>query len=485
MTRLGKSSLGPDRGSWFDRLSEYPWRIFLPVGLIGLLVIAILVYSTVTGIRVASKYALLADAATEIELRAAMAHLWIEEIISGDTEESLSIVHEHLDAAEAHARAMLDGGTCQGQTVTPLENLPLRREIEGVLVKLQRFRGVAEERLERPFQATAGSAIDQEFDAVFRDFLDRARYVETELHRLMTRDLSRFRITQSLLVVFCGALTFVVGMILYRDHVRMVKDRQAVEESRRDREELIHRLKRQNEELEHFTYAVSHDLRTPLITVKGFLGLLEEDLADGNRDAVAEDIFRSRRAADHMESLLGELLDLSRVGRIANTPEETPLGELVCEVLETAAVSLGAGEVRVEVADDLPVVYGDRKRLRDVLQNLVENAIKYMGDQPSPRITIDASQGDGKVVCRVGDNGIGIEPQYHDRVFGLFQQLDGKTPGTGMGLALVKRIVEGHGGSIWVESEGAGCGCYFCFELPNAAEVPEGDCDRNGAIGMP
>lgn len=483
MSKQGKSSLEPDRGSRFDRHSEYPWRIFLPVALIGLLVTAILVYSTVTGIRMASKYAMLADAAVEIQLRAAIAHLWIEEIVSGDTEEDVSIVHKHLDAAEAHARAMLDGGTCEGQTVTPLENPPLRKEIEGVLVKLQRFRGVAEERLKRPFQATAGSAIDQEFDAVFLDFLDRAQYVETELHRLMTRDLSRFRITQSLLVVFCGMLTFVVGIILYRDHVRMVKDRQAVEESRRDREELIHCLRRQNEELEHFTYAVSHDLRTPLITVKGFLGLLEEDLAEGNRDAVAEDIFRSRRAADHMESLLGELLELSRVGRIANTPEETPLGELVSEVLEMAAVSLGAGEVRVEVADDLPVVYGDRKRLREVLQNLVENAIKYMGEQPSPRITIDASEGDGKVVCRVGDNGIGIDPQYHDRIFGLFQQLDGKAPGTGMGLALVKRIVAVHEGRIWVESEGTGCGSCFCFELPSTAEMSKGDCDRNGAAG--
>lgn len=483
MTKLGKSSLGSDRGSWVDRLSEYPWRIFLPVGLIGLLVTAILVYSTVTGIRMASKYAMLADAAVEIQLRAAMAHVWIEEIVSGDTEEDVSVVHEHLDAAQAHARAMLDGGTCEGQTVTPLENPPLRKEIEGVLVKLQRFRGVAEERLERPFQAAAGSAIDQEFDAVFLDFLDRAQYVETELHGLMTRDLSRFRITQSLLVIFCWVLTFVVGIILYRDRVRMVKDRQAVEDSRRDREELIHRLRRQNEELEHFTHAVSHDLRTPLITVKGFLGLLEEDLAEGNRDAVAEDIFRSRRAANHMESLLGELLELSRVGRISNAPEETPLGELVSEVLEMAAVSLGAGEVRVEVADDLPVVYGDRKRLRDVLQNLVENAIKYMGEQPSPRITIDASEGDGKVVCRVGDNGIGIDPQFHDRVFSLFQQLDGKSPGTGMGLALVKRIVAIHGGRIWVESEGTGCGSCFCFELPCAADVSKGDCDRNGATG--
>jgi signal transduction histidine kinase len=124
----------------------------------------------------------------------------------------------------------------------------------------------------------------------------------------------------------------------------------------------------------------------------------------------------------------------------------------------------------VDIAPDLPTVYGDHARLVEVVQNLVDNAAKFMGEQPDPRIEIGlrGTDTDGKPILFVRDNGIGIEPQYHDRVFGLFSKLDAQSEGTGIGLALVKRIVEVHGGRIWVESDEPGQGSTFCFTLPAA-----------------
>ncbi len=119
-----------------------------------------------------------------------------------------------------------------------------------------------------------------------------------------------------------------------------------------------------------------------------------------------------------------------------------------------------------EISPDLPPAKGDRQRLLAMLQNLIENGVKYMGDQPSPRIEIDHRPHGDETVYRVRDNGIGIDPRYQEKIFGLFERLSTDTEGTGAGLALVKRIVEVHGGRIWAESEGLGKGSTFCFTLP-------------------
>jgi signal transduction histidine kinase len=126
----------------------------------------------------------------------------------------------------------------------------------------------------------------------------------------------------------------------------------------------------------------------------------------------------------------------------------------------------------VDIAPDMPVVYGDRARLVEVVQNLLDNAAKFMGDQAEPRITIGAlgAEKTGAPIFFVQDNGIGIDPKYHLRVFGLFDKLDARTEGTGIGLALVKRIVEAHHGHIWVESE-VNKGATFFFTLSTEPEM--------------
>ncbi|MBI5946473.1 MAG: PAS domain S-box protein [Chloroflexi bacterium] len=249
--------------------------------------------------------------------------------------------------------------------------------------------------------------------------------------------------------------------------VRDISQRKWIET---EREKLIHELEETNEELERFTYTVSHDLKSPLITIKGFLGFLEQDAASGNVVRLKSDIKRIADATDKMQTLLNDLLELSRIGRLTNPYQQINFESLVREVIELLYGRLHEKEIQVHIQKDLPPVYGDRQRLSEVLQNLLDNAAKFMGTQPKPRIEIGQNGYEGdKAVFFVKDNGLGIDPAHQDRIFGLFNKLDAKTDGTGIGLALVKRIIEIHGGRIWVESE-AGRGAAFFFTLPSGPE---------------
>jgi PAS domain S-box-containing protein len=248
--------------------------------------------------------------------------------------------------------------------------------------------------------------------------------------------------------------------------VRDITQRKWVET---EREKLIQELEDKNAELERFTYTVSHDLKSPLITIKGFLGFLEQDAINGNITRLKSDMKRIADATDKMQTLLNELLELSRVGRLMSAPQRVSFEELAREAIELVQGRLQTQDMKVHIQTGMPEVQGDRQRLVEVVLNLVDNAAKFMGDQPDPYIVIGCRE-DGNPVFYVQDNGMGIPPEHHDRIFGLFNKLDASSEGTGIGLALVKRIIEVHGGRIWVESE-AGKGAAFCFTLPTKPEA--------------
>ncbi len=250
-----------------------------------------------------------------------------------------------------------------------------------------------------------------------------------------------------------------------------------------EREKLIGQLQAKNEELTRFSYTVSHDLKNPLVTIKNFVGLIRRDAAAGDHERLERDLDRVEASATKMQLLIAELLELSRTGRVAHPPEDVAFDDLVREASEVVAGALAQRGVELQIAPDLPVVRGDRLRLLEVVQNLLDNAVKFMGRQEAPKIEIGVrSGGEGQEASAptfyMRDNGSGIDPAYSGKVFELFERLEPAIDGTGVGLALVKRIVEVHGGRVWVESEGAGRGSTFCFTLPlvgAAQELEDGE----------
>ena len=235
------------------------------------------------------------------------------------------------------------------------------------------------------------------------------------------------------------------------------------------RQTFIEELEAKNAELERFTYTISHDLKSPLVTITGFLGYLERDALSGHVEKVKSNIIRITTAAQKMQALLNDLLELSRIGRLMNRPENVPFKEIVQESLERVRGRLEANNVTIKFQDEFPVVHGDKTRLIEVLQNLVDNAAKFSSANENPIIEINTMGTDqeGNSIFLVRDNGIGIQPEFQERIFGLFNKLDQTAEGTGIGLTLVKRIIEVHGGKIWVESE-LGKGATFYFTLPGS-----------------
>jgi len=235
----------------------------------------------------------------------------------------------------------------------------------------------------------------------------------------------------------------------------------------RERERLINDLQAKNRELELFTQTVSHDLRGPLVTLKGFLSHLQRDLHTDD-PVVQEDLAHMQRAIERMDEMLVDLLRLSQVGQPIGPRQNVPASRLIAETIERLKESIAEAGAQVVVHPGLPTVCGDVSRLVQVFQNLLENAIKFSRRNTPPVVEIRGWQHHDRAVIQVRDNGIGLERHDCERIFQVFEQVESNSPGTGMGLAICRRIVEAHGGRIWAESEGLGRGACFLVELPAA-----------------
>jgi PAS domain S-box-containing protein len=225
-------------------------------------------------------------------------------------------------------------------------------------------------------------------------------------------------------------------------------------------------LKRRNEELENFAYIASHDLREPLRMVTNYLLLLEKKYKGKALDDKAyEYIHFADDGANRLSRLIDDLLEYSRVKRVGRPSESVDMGKVLEQVLESLRVSLN-GDVVGITHEKLPTITADSIQMYQLLQNLVSNAVKYRrGD--SPRVHISAERKEAEWVFSIEDNGIGIPEDQQDRIFKMFQRLhtQDEYPGTGIGLAIAKKIVERHGGKIWVRSQ-VGCGSTFYFSIP-------------------
>lgn len=268
----------------------------------------------------------------------------------------------------------------------------------------------------------------------------------------------------TIIILIAGNAIYRLARNMYLNLSRAEEENTMRQAAEVEREEVIQQLSRKNQELDRFAIRVSHDLKTPLITLAGFLGYLEKDIKDGDFERAVKDFSQINDAAKTMGKFVDELLDLSRVGRITNPPTDVSFDEIVQDALKAADGLLKAKQVQVEIDAGFPSVHVDRARIVQVMQNLIVNAVKFMGDQPNPIIRIGFEEIDDKHIFFIQDNGIGIATENQERIFELFSKLDASTEGTGIGLGLVKRIVEVHNGRIWVESE-LGKGSTFKFTL--------------------
>lgn len=227
-------------------------------------------------------------------------------------------------------------------------------------------------------------------------------------------------------------------------------------------------LQEKNADIEEFAAIIAHDFNSPLITISSFIGLIELDLARDNSAGIKAKLDYIKGGAERLELLLAGLQKITSVARMDNPVEKIRFTDLVASCLKALTGPLQQRGVDVTVKETPLELTGDPLQLGQIWQNLVENAIKYMGDQLRPHIEIGVNEGAPALAFFVRDNGIGIKSEHADRVFRLFTQLSKNSPGSGLGLALVKKIVERYQGEIWMESEGSGKGSCFRFTLPDA-----------------
>ena len=230
-------------------------------------------------------------------------------------------------------------------------------------------------------------------------------------------------------------------------------------------------LQAANNELRDFAYAVSHDLKAPLLAITQLAGWIEQGYSDRIDAEGKEQLSLLGSRAKRMDRLINGILEYSRVGRVGVKSEHVDLNELVKDVAETIAPP---ENFRITVENDLPVIFGERVRMEQVFQNLIDNAVKFM-DKPRGEIRIRCTEEQSLWRFSVADNGPGIDKKYHEKIFKIFQTLTARDEleSTGIGLTLVKKIVEGHGGSVWVESA-RGKGSTFSFTLPREEATDEG-----------
>lgn len=310
-------------------------------------------------------------------------------------------------------------------------------------------------------------------------------YIEPRSSVFESKDISnRFFLFFAITISFILSVVFFLflqRMGMYRnardsalDEIeKRIHTEEALRENEKKLEYTMEKLVAKNTEMESFLYSISHDLKTPIVTIDGFIGALREDFGNDLPKSAQSYFEYISDATKKMGLLINDLIELSRIGRVNEKKMSLPFGEIVESATSMLNPQIEAKGISLNIQQDFPVVYGEKKRLVQVIENLISNAIKYIGkDNPAPRIEIGHKKNGVQNVFFVKDNGIGIQQRYQKIIFQVFQRLpDAKKAGegTGIGLAIVERVIKHHEGEIWVSSE-PGKGSTFFFTL-NKSEV--------------
>lgn len=447
---------------------------------------SVVMYSLFMGNRMVVKFAPLVDAALEIKLEATSAHLWFEEVITGDSHESIDQAWNHLDRSIWYTRAMLEGGSNEDGELVALRDPRLKRALERVLNEQKKFREIGEKRyaLRLEGQAGVGSAIDQRFDDVFEGFVAIADEVENRLQQLVRMELYRFRATQVILIAIIAVLTVFMGTILHLFIRRRTLDHLALEQREVQLVRANKELARSNADLDDFAHTVSHDIKEPLRGIRNYSGILLEDYGDALDETGRSRLHTLSRLSERLQNFTDSLLRFSRVGKRSMVVQEVDLNDVVTGVVDSLRPLLERRRVDVRVPEPLPRISCDKDRMAEVFQNLITNSIKY-NDKPDGWVEVgcNGSRFDDDYLRNTGglddetpyailyvrDNGIGIPERFHEDVFMMFKRLHGRDRfggGSGAGLTIVRKIVDRHRGRVWLDSRpGDGTTVYVAMPL--------------------
>jgi C4-dicarboxylate-specific signal transduction histidine kinase len=452
------------------RASRSSWRVHAALILLSAAMMGAMIYGLRTGTRMSREHPPLLIAAMEIQLAGTTAHLWFEEILSGDRHESMADVWRLLDVADTNARAILAGSDVGDRHLPRLDDPVIREQIEDVRRHLAEFRRITEERWAARGSSAPGTAIDQRYDRVFLDFIELAQNATGRIERHISDDVRLFRRLLTALIAATGVLAVFVGLVFSR-YIR--QRRRAEEESREHRQRLEH-LSRVST-LGEMATGIAHEINQPLTAIASYAqacGRILEGSSNSNGQLMTA-VSRIGEQAVRAGEVIRRLRSLVRRHEIHRVPCD--MNALVREVASLAggdAALHGVG-IRLELARSLPGVLVDPVQIQQVVLNLVRNGMDAMRDARSdPSLIIRTAAADDGVTVAVVDHGEGISDETARSLFQPFYTT--KETGMGMGLPISRSILIAHGGKMWF-TRNPGNGTTFHFSLPSVRGRTDGE----------
>lgn len=482
-------------------------RSYLLIGIFGLVMVSTMGYSFYTGMHMVRVYVPWVHAVKDIKNDVTTSHLWLEEILSGDENESMDTVRSEMSKVDDIMDAMLFGEEGGDKAIVRANDPDLREWIFAIKEGMVGFRELAEQRVSSASESGPGSLIDEHYDAMFDAFLIILEEVEERLKALMRYDLENFRITQVILIATSILLIVFVGFMMYlferkqknnflslRDANKKLEHEQAalqqltaeLEQHREHLENLVDErttevrqaliaAEESNQAKTNFLSCMSHELRTPLNAILGFsqlLSLKQDDVVTEDDKSYFNDI---HTAGTHLLELINEILDLAKIeaGYLDIETENIALDELLSKSLTMIKPLADKQGIHLNFDDQVKcddIVCVDYRRFMQVILNLLSNAVKYNradGDITLSRSILD--NGFARVIVK--DTGLGIGDDYKPHIFEPFERAAHKNTnisGTGIGLVITKNLIEAIGGNIGFESE-LNQGSTFWVDIPLAA----------------
>ncbi len=434
---------------------------------------------------VANDRRLLIEPLIRSRLRVTEAHLLFDEIMHhGKPQHKIAIFRKLLDETERHLKIINEAQNDIDWFYVAFDEDKVRQDIDQLHEIVLMFRNTAQEE----YIHAAASGIDpfehKHHDETFDRFNKKMTEVEDYLAAGVNKETQFFNNSQKYLVVFVVVTAAVLGSFLARD----IKSQRKTE---RNQENLVGSLQSTNKELAGIVDVSSHDLRSPLLNIQGFANELQTDCSElkgilesveipadkGSKilSIIDQDIPQALNyinlSADKMDSLIKGLLKLSRLGRASLEIENINMNILINDIIKTMQFKIKEYGIEVTV-DRLPACLGDENQLTQVFSNLLDNAVKFLDKSGDGSIHVSGRIDEDRSIYCVEDNGIGIAPKHHEKIFQIFHRLESaeSVSGEGLGLTIVQRIAERHGGDVWVESD-TGKGSRFHVALPHPENV--------------